>query len=189
MHWSSALILYIQPAMSAIGYLPRRAFWKFCEFVHSNTILQRELNICSLLMCSCISHLLALKYLNGQSLHEFSLNTDINMCCSGLTCEAIITGDNGINDCSYYSIWHSHWTRAWMVCQLFFLRCCNLLGSQNAHPSIEAYIGQTLFFLRDIYNKPYCRCLSDLSWNAVLAQYFSTNRSTPLGYPTAAITI
>ncbi len=31
MHWSSALILYAQPAMSAIGYLPRRSFWHhFC---------------------------------------------------------------------------------------------------------------------------------------------------------------
>ncbi len=41
-----------------------------------------------------------LKCLNWQSLHEFSLNTDINVCCSGLTCACAIyqhLGDDGIN--------------------------------------------------------------------------------------------
>ncbi len=90
------MIMYIQPAMSAIGYLPRRWSQNLCEFVHSNTILQRELNICArsearvcaLLMCSrtnllterASSHLLVSKYLNWQSLHEFSLNTEISTC-------------------------------------------------------------------------------------------------------------
>ncbi len=103
MHWSSALILDVQPAMSAIGYLPRRAFWhNFCVNLSIQTILQRELNICTCsearvcvhlmsartnLLTACVSSRpLALKCLNWQSLHEFSLNTDINVCCSGLTC-------------------------------------------------------------------------------------------------------
>ncbi len=76
------------------------------EFVHSNTILQRELYICSrseVWVCTLLMstrflftahaslHPLALKCLNWQSLHEFSLNTDINVCCLGLTCARAIS--------------------------------------------------------------------------------------------------
>ncbi len=70
MLWSSALIQYVQSAVSAIGYLPRSAFWQFCAIgylprrafwavgylpktafwqfcvnLSIQTILQRELNI------------------------------------------------------------------------------------------------------------------------------------------------
>uniref|UniRef100_A0A673HM02 CD276 molecule n=1 Tax=Sinocyclocheilus rhinocerous TaxID=307959 RepID=A0A673HM02_9TELE len=40
----------------------------------------------NLLTARSSSRPLALKCLNWQSLNEFSLNTDINVCCSGLTC-------------------------------------------------------------------------------------------------------
>ncbi len=83
----------------------------FFTVYDSNTIHQRELHICARsevrvcallmstrvcvllmsartnLLTACVSSRpLALKCLNWQSLHEFSLNTDINVCCSGLTC-------------------------------------------------------------------------------------------------------
>ncbi len=55
----------------------------------------------------------------------------------------------------------------WFV-HFFSLRCCcNVLGSQNAHPPTETYISWTLFISRVIHNKPYCRCLSDLKWNHI----------------------
>ncbi len=67
--------------------------------------------------------------------------------------------------------------------------CCNVLGSQNAHLSTEAYISRTLFVSRVIYNKPYCRCLSDWSWTVLaraepcvenrMFRLFSTNLATP----------
>ncbi len=64
------------------------------------------------------------------------------------------------NKCSYSSIRHSHWTRVNALSTLFIHRCCcNVLGSQNAHPSTETYIGRTLFVLGVIYNKPYYRCI------------------------------
>ncbi len=176
MHWYCTFSL-----LCLLGYLPRRAFWhNFCENLSIQTILQRELNICarsearvcSLLISACTnlliarasSHPLALKCLNWQSLHEFSLNTDINMCCSGLTCARARyqhPGDDGINDSSYSSIRHSHWTRMnGLSTFLFFHRCyCNVLGSQNAHPLTETYISRTLFVLRVIYNKPYYKCV------------------------------
>ncbi len=37
--------------------------------------------------------------------------------------------------------------------------CCNVLGSQNEHPSTETYISLTLFVLGVIYNKPHYRCI------------------------------
>ncbi len=128
-----------------------------CEFVHSNTIFQRELNIFTLLMSGYTNFLtartslrpLALKCLNCQGLNEFSLNTDINVCCSGLTC-------------SYYSILHSHCTRANGLSTFFFSHrcCCNVLGSQNAHPSTETCISRTLFVLHVvIYSKTYYKCI------------------------------
>ncbi len=97
-----------------------------CEFVHSNTLRQREFNICvrsevrvcALLMSARTNLLtarvslrpLTLKYLNF--LHEFSLNTDINVCCSGLTCARALSAPGWWrNKCSYSSIRHSHWTR------------------------------------------------------------------------------
>ncbi len=73
---------------------------KIYIYIYSNTKLQRELNICARsearvcalrmsartnLTARASSHPLALKCFNWQSLHEFSLNTDINVCCSGLT--------------------------------------------------------------------------------------------------------
>ncbi len=130
MHWSSALILYIQPAMSAIGYLPRRAFWQnFCVNLSIQTQYIRESFIfacvlrrgfallmsarTNLLTARVSSRPLALKCLNWQSLHEFSLNTDINVCCSGLGWWR--------NKCSYSSIRHSHWTRVNGLSTFFFI--------------------------------------------------------------------
>ncbi len=163
------LILYVQPAMSAIGYLPRRAFWQNCcvNLSIQNTIHQRELHICArseaqvcaLLMSAC-THLLtarvssrplALKFLNWQSLHEFSLNTDINVCCSGLTCARALSAPGW-----WWNKWQliiQHTALAlnkseWFVHFFFsFHSCyCNVLGSQNAHPLKETYISRTLLF-------------------------------------------
>ncbi len=102
---------------------------------------------------------LALNYLSWQSLHEISLNTDINVCCSGLTCARACyqhPGDAGINAHipEYTCIERVNGLSTFYI---FHRCCCNLLGSQNAHPSTEAYISHTLFFLCVIYNKKYNR--------------------------------
>ncbi len=114
MHWSSALILYFQPAMSAIGYLPRRAFWHIfvwiCPFKHNTS--RRELNTCTRSEARIYALLMSyslcvLKCLNWQSLHEFSLIRyqrvlfRSHLCAPGWW----------RNKCSYSSIRHSHWTR------------------------------------------------------------------------------
>ncbi len=76
-------------------------FWhNFCVNVHLNNTSERayicthsEAWVCALLMSirtnltgRASSPPLALKCLNWQGLHEFSVNTDINVCCSDLTC-------------------------------------------------------------------------------------------------------
>ncbi len=62
----------------------------------------------------------------------------------------------------HYSIRHMH-----------SHHCCfyNVLGSQNAHPSTVSYISQTLFFLRVIYNKSYCRCVVRFKLNRSPSAY------------------
>ncbi len=100
--------MQVQPALSAIGcltYQDGHFDIIFVWIVHSNIILQRELNICAhsearacallmsartnLLTAHTSLHPLALKCLNRQSLHEFSLNTDINVGSSGLSCARV----------------------------------------------------------------------------------------------------
>ncbi len=110
---------------------------------------------------------LTLKCLNWQSVHEFSLNTDISVCCSGLTVRTRHQhpGDDGINA----HIPYTGIEQEWMVCPRFCFFphrcCCNVLRSQNAHPSTETYISRTLFELRVIYNKKYCRCIDRFKLN------------------------
>ncbi len=69
----------------------------------------------------------------------------------------ISPGDDGINA---HIPEFTRIEQAWMVCPRFLLHrwCCNVLGSQNVHPSSEAYISRTLFFLHVIYNKSHCGC-------------------------------
>ncbi len=149
-----------------------------CPF---NTILQRELHICArsevrvcallmsartnLLTARASSRPLALKCFNWQSLHEFNLNTDINVCCSGLTCARTLSAPGW-----WWNKWQlifQHTALAlnkseWFVHFFFFFShhcCCNVLGSQNAHPLTETYISRPLFVLRVIYNKPYYTCV------------------------------
>ncbi len=163
--------------------MPRRAFWQnFCvnlsiqtQYIRESFIFVRVLRrrfayfwwahaqIFSLLAWARVLWLLCL---NWQSLHEFSLNTDIKVCCSGLACERALSAPGWWwNKCSYSSIRHSIWTRENDLSTFFFFfffihRCyCNVLGSQNAHPLTETYISRTLFVLRVIYNKPYYRCV------------------------------
>ncbi len=69
-----------------------------------------------------------------------------------------------------------------------------MLGSQNAHPSTEAYISRTQFVSRVVYNKPYCRCVVIFKLNRGLGAclnvygepyglFFSpANRATPSAY-------
>ncbi len=108
---------------------------------------------------------LALKCLNWQSLHEFSLNTDINVCCSGLTCARALSAPGWWRNKLQFIIQHRELAlnkRVNGLSTFFFSfhRCyCNVLGSQNAHPLTETYISRTLFVLRVIYNKPYYRCV------------------------------
>ncbi len=102
---------------------------------------------------------------NWQSLHEFNSNTDINVCCSGLTCARALSAPGW---------WRNKWQlifqhtalalnkSEWFVHFFFFFShhcCCNVLGSQNAHPLTETYISRPLFVLRVIYNKPYYTCV------------------------------
>ncbi len=98
MHWSSAPILYVQLAVSAIGYLPRRAFWhNFCVNLSIQTILQRELNICA----RSEARVCALQVSPVHARYQHP-------------------GDDGINDSSYSSIRHSHWTRVNGLSTFFF---------------------------------------------------------------------
>ncbi len=75
----------------------------------------------------------------------------------------------------------------WFIYFFFLNRCCcNVLGSQNVHPSTEAYISRTLFVSSVIYNKPNCRCIVRFKLNRGPSAcrtgrfgFFSTNRATP----------
>ncbi len=94
-------------------------------------------------------------------------------------------GDDGIN--AHIPAYGTRIEQELMVCPLLFFHrcCCNVLGSQNAHSSTEAYIS------RVIYNKPYCRCVVRFKLNrgpsscrTVCGEpygsiFFSVNRSTP----------
>ncbi len=153
MHWYSTF-----SRLCLLGYLPRRAFWQFlCEF-SIQTILQRELNICArsearvcahlmsartnLLTARASSHPLALKCLNWQSLHEFSLNADINVCCSGITCARTLSAPGWWRNKWQLIIQHREHTlnKSEWFAHFFLNRCyCNVLGSQNAHPLTETH--------------------------------------------------
>ncbi len=132
-----------------------------CEFVYLNQYFRERLIFTHVLMSArtnlltacASSYPLALKCLNWQSLHEFSLNTDINVYCSGLGWSA---PGWWRNKRSYSSI-HLHWTRVNGLSTFVFFHhcCCNVLRSQNVHPSAEAKISPH----RVIYNKPFCRCV------------------------------
>ncbi len=129
--------------MFAIGYLSRRAFWQFlCEFSIQFFQLFRESLIFACVLRHRFAHFwkvhaqitvraskrpLALKCLNWQTLHEFSLNTDINVCCSGLTCAQAPSAPGWWrNKCSYSNI-HSHGTRVNGLSTFFHPCCCNVL--------------------------------------------------------------
>ncbi len=149
-----------------------------------------------LLTARVSSRPLALKFLNWQSLHEFSLNTDINVCCSGLTCARTLSAPGW-----WWNKWQliiQHTALAlnkseWFVHFFFsFHSCyCNVLGSQNAHPLKETYISRTLFVYMLFITNHITHALSDLRWSAVLARaepcvenssvrFFSANRAIPI---------
>ncbi len=70
----------------------------------------------NLLTARVSSHPPALKCLNWKSLHEFSLNTDINVCCSGLTCAHARyqhPGDDGIN--AHNPAYGTHIEQEWIL--------------------------------------------------------------------------
>ncbi len=48
-------------------------------------------------------------------------------------------------------------TRVNGLSTFFFIAVVVMYWEANAHPLTEAYISLTQFFLRVIYNKPYCR--------------------------------
>ncbi len=103
------------------------------------------------------SHHLALKFLNWQSLHRFKHISTCAVQVSSVHARYQHPGDDGIN--AHIPAYGTCIEQEWMVHFFFFFRCCNVLGSQNAHPSTEACISRTLFFFRVIYNKPYSRCV------------------------------
>ncbi len=120
------------------------------------------------LLTACVSSRpLALKCLNWQSLHEFSLNTDINVCCSGLTCARALSAPGWWRNKWQLIIQHtalalnkSEWFVHFIYLFIFFYRCyCNVLGSQMRILLKETYISRTLFVLHVIYNKPYYTCV------------------------------
>ncbi len=131
--------------MSAIGDLPIWAFWLFLnEFVHSNTSESLifahfwwvHTRIFSL-------RPLALKCLHRQSLHEFSLNTDISVCCSGVTFARApsVPGWWRIK-CSYSSIERVNGSSTFP-----HRCCCNVLGSHNVlHQNKHALAKPCLFY-------------------------------------------
>ncbi len=71
-------------------------------------------------------------------------------------------GDDGINA---HIPAYTHWTWVNDVNFFFHCCCCNVWGSQNAHPSTETYISRTLFVLSVIYNKLFCRCVVSFKLN------------------------
>ncbi len=111
-----------------------------CEFVHSNTILQREsLIVACVLMSSQInlltahasSHPLALKCLNWQNVHEFSLNTDINVLLfrSHLCSRATLSAPGRVM--TEYMLIFQHTALAlnkseWFIYFVFHHCCCNV---------------------------------------------------------------
>ncbi len=144
------------------------------QYFRESLIFARVLRwVCALLMSACTnlltarasSHPLALKCLNWQSLHEFSLNTDINVFCSGLTSARaintrVMTELMLIFQHMALALNKSEWFVPFFFFFFFFNHCCcNVLGSQNGLPSTETHISRTLFILRVIYNKPCCRCI------------------------------
>ncbi len=150
------------------------------------TILKRELNICmhsETRVCAQITartskRPLALKCLSWQSLHEFSLNiSTYPVQVSPVLVRHQHPGDDGLN--AHIPAHGTRTEQEWMVCPL--------LGSQNAHPSTEAYISclfQVLFITNHIAD-----ALSDLSWTLARAEpcvenrtvwVFSANRVTPI---------
>ncbi len=86
---------------------------------------------------------LALKCLNRQSLHEFSLNTDISVCCSGVTFARVPSGPGWWwNKRSYSSIERVNGSSTFP-----HRCCCNVLGSQNVlHQHKHALAKPCLFY-------------------------------------------
>ncbi len=143
-------------------------------FRESLIIARSEARVCALLMSTrtnlltarASSHPLALKCLNWQILHEFSLNTDINVCCSGLTCARALSAPGWWwNKCSYSSIRHSHWTRENGLSTFFFIAVVVTYWEarkrihQQKHTLAEPCLFYVLFITNHIAD-----ALSDLSW-------------------------
>ncbi len=113
---------------------------------------------------------LALKCLNWQGLHEFSVNTDINVCCSDLTC---------LRELSAPGWWRNKWQliiqhtalalnkSEWFV-HFFFFHIAVVVMYWEARVLIhqQKHISRTLFVLCVIYNKPYCRCVVRIKLNS-----------------------
>ncbi len=136
---------------------------------------------------------LALKCLNWQSLHEFSLKTDINVCGSGLTCARSLSAPGWWRiKCSYSSI-HSHWTRLNGLSTLKKKKCIAVVvmyweARMRIHQPKHTLVDFFFFYLLFITNH-IADALSDLSWTALLVCakpcepyvyiFFSVTRSTP----------
>ncbi len=120
----------------------------------------------NLLTARASSRSLALKCLNWQSLHEFSLNT-VSTCAvqvSPVRARYQHPGDDGIN--AHIPAYGTRIEQELMVCHFFFFIAVVVMywEARNAHSSTEAYIS------RVIYNKPYCRCVVRFKLNRVLAR-------------------
>ncbi len=129
---------------------------------------------------------LALKCLHRQSLHEFSLNTDISVCCSGVTFARAPSGPGWWRiKRSYSSIERVNGSSTFP-----HRCCCNVLGSQNVlHQHKHALAKPCLFYELFINNIADAFVRFKLN-RAVLARaepcvenrtvrVFSVNRSTP----------
>ncbi len=136
---------------------------------------------------------LALKCLNWQGLNEFSLNTVINVCCSGLTCARALSAR-----------WRNKWLlifqhtafalnkSEWFV-HFFFIAVVVMYWETRMrfHQQKQTLDEPCLFYVLFITNH-IIDALSDLSWTAVLVRaercvenrtvrifFFTENRSTP----------
>ncbi len=160
--------------MFAIGYLSRRAFWhNFCDFsIQTQYFRESIIFACVLsrgfarfwkvhaqITVRASKRPLALKCLNWQTLHEFSLSTDTD------------PGDDGINA---HIPAYTRIEQEWMVCPLIFFSFIDVVVMywedrmcfhQQKHTLAEPCLFHVLFITNHIAD-----ALSDLSWTAVLAR-------------------
>ncbi len=115
----------------------------------------------NLLTARASSHPLALKCLNWQSLHEFSLNTDINVCCSGLTCARALSAPGWWRNKWQLIIQHTALAlnkSEWFV-HFFFIAVVVMYWEAKMRTHQQKHTLAEPFCFTVIFNKPYYSCI------------------------------